>query len=83
MTDLEPRGSPLTDSPSDRALRFGCGALLGIVIVLALGLGGVAQGDLSLLVVLGLVVVVTCGLLGASHGDRFFKAVVSRLDWFV
>ena len=84
MSDSQqPRRPLLADTHSDRALRFGCGAVLGALIMLGVGLGGVAQGDLGLFLFLALLVVVACGVFGASHGDRFFHAILRRLDWFV
>jgi len=62
-------------------IRFGCGALFGLV----LGLGGVYEltsRSLAPVIVSALVVALVCGLFSARHGERFWSGLSGWLRWW-
>ncbi len=64
-----------------KAVRFGCGALLGLVV----GVGGAIRFSSSsaLLPVLSiLATALIFGLLSARHGDRFWENLSRTLRWW-
>lgn len=56
-------------------VRFGCGFLFGIVLVLSLGL----IESLAEFLVLSLIIGLILGLLAAKYGDRFWQCLSDSL----
>ena len=68
-------------APDGKGVRFGCGALLGLVV----GVGGAIRFSSSsaLLPVLSiLATALIFGLLSARHGDRFWENLSRTLRWW-
>jgi hypothetical protein len=62
----------------EEGLRFGCGALLGVFIGLAVLTRAAAETFGGLWTCLGVSMLI-CGLLAVRYGDEFFKGFS---DWF-
>lgn len=66
---------------SEQATRFGCGALLGVIV----GLGLIVAFTLSSFGVVAVVLFVSmfvCGMLALIYGDRFWYALKDLFDLF-
>ena len=68
------------DSLVDKSVRFGCGALLGMLIFAGLALFAEGIG-LSGLVALGIVLVAVCGAFAVTHGEPFFVGLLKLIGW--
>ena len=64
---------------TERALRIGCGSLIGIAIAVALGIRLLPTA--LQFVVLCTVLIVVCSWLALKNGDRFFYEVLRWLPW--
>jgi hypothetical protein len=62
----------------EKRIRFGCGALLGLVLGLAFGMNWLGFSGSVFLVLLA-VHVLACGWLATRHGDRFWDRIASWL----
>ena len=80
----EPSATPsalATDTWADKGVRFGCGAAVGLVVVLTFAVfGDGLPTDAALLFLVAAVAV--SGLLALKHGDRFFESLMKALNWF-
>ncbi len=70
------------DTAVDKALRFGCGALLGGLVLLTFGLLGLGEGlSGSAVGVIALILVVAAGLAGLGFGERFLQSLLKLVKW--
>ncbi len=70
------------DTAADKAVRFGCGAVLAFLLVLAVGMFGLADplGTPALLTLCtGLVV--GAGFLSVTYGEPFIRALLKLIKW--
>jgi hypothetical protein len=75
--------SPLSqDTLADKAVRFGCGAGLAVLVFLILVLSGVGEPfGVSGVVAAGIVLVGASGVLSVLHGDRFIERLLKFIKW--
>jgi len=72
-------GPPLsTDTPVDKAVRFGCGALIGIAVMAYL-LMNISGGEGT--VILAILIVLLCGVFALAWGDPFFEKMLRLIRW--
>jgi hypothetical protein len=73
------------DTLADKRVRFGCGGLLGLLIVASVVISSAAIfGDVLgfwSLMAFGALAVGACGVLGVTHGDRFFVGLLKVVKW--
>ena len=67
------------ETVSDKAVRFGCGAVIGVAILVSLVIYGVVEDERGLVV--GGIAVLGCGILAALGGDRAVGALLKVLKW--
>jgi hypothetical protein len=87
MTDLSDgkrTAEPLLphDSMADKAVRFGCGAVLAALVVTGLALSGLGE-PLSVPVVAtaGILVVLVSGGLSIAFGERYLVRLLKLINW--
>ncbi len=74
-----PETSLARDTAADKAVRFGCGALLAGLAFLTLIFFGLGEGiELVPVTVFGVVLVCAAGWAGVRYGDPFLKGL---LEW--
>jgi uncharacterized protein YacL len=73
-----------TRDPQDTIVRIGCGAIVGLLIGLALLVGTASYFANSIVDLIFIVVgcVVVCAALGWRFGDRFFQGLHKWIGWF-
>ena len=73
--ESSPPTSPLaTDTIADKVVRFGCGAILGALVVSFL-LSSVMAGGVGL-VIFAAVIVGACGVLAVAYGEGFVDGLL-------
>jgi hypothetical protein len=79
--DIPGGATPLaTDTLADKGVRFGCGALLGLLLVL--GVAEFGEGlTLEGFIAVGALAVAGCGAFGVTHGERFFSGLLKVFKW--
>jgi len=77
-------GPALTrDTLADKTMRFGCGAVLGILIAVAVVLAGLGEPfGVTGALMGGVVFAAVCGVLGLAYGKRFLESLVKMAGWF-
>jgi hypothetical protein len=73
-----------TPDMPEKAIRIGCGAVVGLVVGFALAVGTVsyyANSHASFMIVIGLSAI-ACGILAWAFGDRFFQFLSKWIRWF-
>jgi hypothetical protein len=70
----------LRDTVLDKGVRFGCGTLLGMLMVAAVAITEVGL-SLGGTVVLGALFVSACGILAVSQGERFIRGLLRLTGW--
>ena len=73
-----------TPDMPEKAIRIGCGAVVGLVVGFAIAVGTVsyhAHSVASFVIVVGLTIV-ACGILAWAFGDRFFQFLGKWIRWF-
>ena len=69
-----------TDTLADKGVRFGCGGLLGFLLVLGVAEFGEAL-TLEGFIVVGALAVAGCGMFGVTYGERFFGGMLKVFKW--
>lgn len=80
-SDEPPRATPpplAVDTAADKAVRFGCGALMGVAVMAYLLMS--ASGGAGTIFVTMMVVLV-CGALAVTWGETFFERVIKLIKW--
>ena len=78
----EPGPALSHDTAVDKALRFGCGALLGGLVLLGLGLLGLGEGLGGSAVAVGALIFLTAaGLAGLGFGEPFLQSLLKLIKW--
>ncbi len=72
------------DTVADKVVRFGCGAILVFLLLLALAILGVLPESFGTpaLVTLCVVLVIGAGSLSVSYGEPFIRALLKLIKWF-
>ena len=70
------------DTIADRAVRFGCGAILASLIVVALVMFGLpVPFGMAGVVTLGILFIGAAGLFSVTHGERFIRGLLRVISW--
>jgi hypothetical protein len=70
------------DTLADRAIRFGCGFILALLVVTALVMFGILEPlGLSGVVVVGAVFASLSGLVSATQGERVILGLLKVIKW--
>ena len=67
--------------PGEHGVRFGCGALAGLVVGFLLALRW-SSGDARLSVGVASAAAIACGLLAAAFGDSFWEWLSRVISWY-
>jgi hypothetical protein len=70
------------DTPAEKAVRFGCGAALGALMMLGIVMTGLAEpiGMTGVLVAAG-VLTVSAGLAGVARGEPAIRGLLKAIKW--
>ncbi len=68
------------DTFADRAIRFGCGAVLASLVVVALVMSGLLEGMPALLII-SIGFIGAAGLFSVTHGERFIQSLLKVIKW--
>ena len=81
-SSLDAAAMSMPDS-QETLVRIGCGALVGLLVGLAIIVGTVSYWANSIAVILGIVAlsVAVCALIGWRFGDRFFHSLHKWIGW--
>jgi hypothetical protein len=65
-------------------VRFGCGALVGLLVGMSIVLGAIVYFANSIVALISVVAfsVIVCALLGWRFGDAFFHSLHKWISWF-
>ena len=66
------------DTLTDKTVRFGCGALLGVAVMAYILMN--VSGGMGLVFV-ALVFVLVCGALAVTWGEGFFESMLRLIKW--
>jgi hypothetical protein len=70
------------DTIADKAVRFGCGAVLASLIVVALVIFGLpVPFGMAGVVTLGILFIGAAGLFSVTHGERFIRGLLRVIAW--
>jgi hypothetical protein len=71
------------DTVADKAVRFGCGAILALLVLLALGMVGFMEPfGIPAVIAICLMVVAASGVLSVAFGEPFIRSLLKLIDWF-
>jgi hypothetical protein len=70
------------DTLVDKGVRFGCGAVLAGLIVIASAISGLGEPvGVAGVIIAGLVFVLVCGWLSVTQGERFVRGLIKLMNW--
>jgi hypothetical protein len=80
--DAERAPAFAVDTAADKAMRFGCGAILASLVLLALGMVGLMEPfGIPAIITICIVSVVAAGVLSVTLGEPFMRGLLKLIDW--